>query len=255
MSKKRLRDSFHGKDGSANSRSCSNDTKKAPAKRIKPTTSRMIFLPCEIITRIFILSSNPHLPVVCRNLMHMLYKCSETVKVEWLLHRHNQNIFEAFEEGLRFPFFDIQLLTHFDRLYQQRTLEQNIPFTNKTIPRHLFSQTDTSLALQLLSRGGSPNKPQGYPLVKSAQLGRTDMVKCLIAHGADPMVRSNMALRVCAARNNRELVCYFLDELHVKPDSKTLEACVQKGLWDMVKILVDHGAVPDMSTINFTLTL
>ncbi|KAF7722492.1 hypothetical protein EC973_003112 [Apophysomyces ossiformis] len=249
MSKKRLRNGIYHKDN--------DDSKKdkKPIKRIKSATSQIIFLPCEIITYIFVLSSNPQLPLVCRNLMHMLYKCSETVKMEWLLHRYHYNIIKAFEEGLRFSFFDMQLLSHFDRLYQQRTLEPSIPFTSKTIPGHLFARTDTSLAMELLSRGGSPNKPQGYPLVKSAQLGRTDMVKKLVGYGADPTIRSNMALRVCAARNNRELVRYFLDELHVKPDSKTLEACVQKGLWDMVKILVDYGAVPDMSTINSTIIL
>ncbi|KAI8374726.1 uncharacterized protein BYT42DRAFT_547720 [Radiomyces spectabilis] len=214
-------------------------------------------LPFEVLAKIFILSSNPQLPVTCRFTFHMLYHAPDDLKVAWLLYRHGHILTAACEAALKFPFFSMSLLERFDRLYarQQQQPDAKILFTKKMVPPQLFSKMDAAsdaLAFTLLERGASPNKPHGYPLIKSAQLGRLDIVKQLITFGADPTVRQNMALRVCAARDNREMVLYFLDHLQIKPDSESLRACVQKGLWDMVKLLVDHGAVPDMNTVNFT---
>ncbi|KAI8079079.1 uncharacterized protein B0P05DRAFT_571742 [Gilbertella persicaria] len=170
------------------------------------------------------------------------------------MHRAHQNPQQAFEDAVKFPFFDIDLLHRFDKLFGP-----DINYQDKKIPARLFLEepSDTleerdALVIALLERGASPNRPRGFPLIKSAQLGRLDQVKRLVAYGADPTARNNMALRVCAARNNRAMVDYFLDELHVKPDSETLKTCVQKNLWEMFRVLVDHGAVPDMSTIDFT---
>jgi hypothetical protein len=253
------------------------------SKRFKPveTQQRLTLLPHELLCEIFILSSNPHLPVTCRTLAYQLYYCADSVKIAWLLWRHNNDIQASFEAGVLFPFFTTRLLYRMDALHrtqQQQKLEQQlsttgadttdllilanepaqtIPYTKKKMPPHLFNcETPTdeidSMITILLERGGSPDKPKGYPLVKCAQLGRMDKVQQLIKYGATPTLRNNMALRVCAARNNMDMVLYFLDHLKITPDSETLKACAQKKLWNMVQVLVDHGAVPDMNTVNFT---
>ncbi|KAI8987827.1 hypothetical protein BDF20DRAFT_832726 [Mycotypha africana] len=207
-------------------------------------------LPFEILSHIFILSSNPALPVTCRHLYHHLYYCHDTIKIAFLLNRSNQNLQKAFEEAVKFNFFNSELMQRFERM------DCNIHFKNKKIPSRLFllepNEERDQLIVALLKKGASPDRPKGYPLIKSAQVGNMDRVKLLISYGADPTIKNQMALRVCAARNNRAMVNYFLDELHLKPDKETLKACVQKNLWEMIQILVDHGAVPDMSTINFT---
>ncbi|OBZ89326.1 hypothetical protein A0J61_02613 [Choanephora cucurbitarum] len=215
--------------------------------------SGLFQLPFEILSNIFVLSCNPQLPVACRFFYNHLYYAPNTTKLAFLLYRAHQNPQQALEDGIKFAFFDMDLLTRFDRLIQ------NVSLKDKKIPARLFLEEPKStleerdnIILALLERGASPNRPKGFPLIKSAQLGRLDQVKRLISFGADPAIRNNMALRVCAARNNREMVNYFLDELKVKPDSETLKACVQKNLWEMIQVLVDHGAVPDMSTIDFT---
>ncbi|KAI8343933.1 hypothetical protein BC941DRAFT_407355 [Chlamydoabsidia padenii] len=248
-------------DDDDESLTCSSET----SKRIKINQSlpsqRLTLLPHELLCEIFILSSNPHLPLVCRTLAYHLYHCADSVKITWLLYRHNNDIKAAFEAGVLFPFFTTRLLFRMDVLYQQQQQdsinELTIPYTKKKMPPHLFSREhpteDTNaLITLLLDRGGSPDKPKGYPLVKSAQFGRLDKVQQLIKYGANPTIRNNMALRTCAARNNMEMVLYFLDHLKVTPDSETLKECAHKKLWKMVQVLIDHGAVPDMNTVNFT---
>ncbi|KAI8071507.1 hypothetical protein BC940DRAFT_293033 [Gongronella butleri] len=153
-----------------------------------------------------------------------------------------------------------------------------IRFDDKALPTHLFTavahesrttegtssgaaaaeasadmhEARNTLLAALLKRGASATRPNGYPLIKSAQLGDLAKVQLLVDHGADPAHRNNMALRICASRNNMPMARYFLETLHVQPDSDTLKTCAQKQLWEMVQLLMDHGAVPDMSTINFT---
>lgn len=223
----------------------------AKLKRVRPSPSKLTQLPYDVIAIIFVLSSNPDLPLVCSSLFHQLYHCAFSTRIAWLLHRHNQDPVQALEGALHFRFFrrlGPKLLNHFDRL-QGITIRLD----NKMMPPFLLAQPDSDpLILELLQRGASPHKPQGYPLIKAAQLGLIERVKTLITYGADPVARNNMALRVAAARSHREMLMYLLDDLGVKPDSETLKVCVTKGLWDMVKILVDYGAVPDMSTLNFT---
>lgn len=209
-------------------------------------------LPFEILSHIFILCSNVNLPITNQFLYRQLYYCSDSIKIQFLDYKYRGN--NVFEEAVKYPFFSLELLKRLDKLHNEKLL-----YKDKKIPARLFlqepnetlSQRD-AIVLELLERGACSNRPKGFPLIKSAQLGRLDRVKLLIQYGADPTIRNNMALRVCAARNNTDMVRYFLDDLKVKPDSETLKACVQKNLWDMIQVLVDHGAVPDMSTINFT---
>ncbi|KAL0074523.1 hypothetical protein F4703DRAFT_1892194 [Phycomyces blakesleeanus] len=245
-------------DSDSDSNSDSDSDSSQSAKRARHTPSPLIHLPCEVLTKIFILSSNPQLPLVCRSISYMLYHCSNGIKLEWLMHRHKYSIQKALQASLNFPFVNPDLIFRFYHLYQQQNNDINnvTLLTDVMIPTRLFSDAkpeDECLELTrlLLERGASPTKPKGYPVIKASQVGRLSMVKLLVAFGADPTVRQNMALRVSAARDNREIVSYFLDDLKVAPDSETLKACVQKGLWDMVTILMNHGAVPDMTTVNY----
>ncbi|CAO3634492.1 unnamed protein product [Cunninghamella echinulata] len=267
------------------------------------STTTLLSLPHELLCEIFILSSNPNFPLVCRALSYHFYYCNDYMKTQWLLFRHHGDIQAAFEAGVKFPFFSMNIVYRLDDLYLQFKQQQKqkqveisndenqtinepnqcntattstpsstkliddddndndnrmaLSYEKKKIPPYLFhnpnqQQSHFELIRLLLQRGASPNKPKGYPIIKSAQLGRKDLIELLIQHGADPSIRNNMALRACVARNNKELTLYFLDELHVKPDSETLKVAVQKELWDMVQLLMDHGAVPDMATVNFT---
>ncbi|CAO3630850.1 unnamed protein product [Cunninghamella blakesleeana] len=263
-------------------------------KRLKPnpptisttTTTTLLDLPHELLCEIFILSSNPNIPIVCKALYYHFYYSSDYLKTKWLLVRHKDNLLQAFEGGLKFPFFSIQMIQDFDHLYSYQQQQQlkiellnhsneimneptttvnntnhnsiTIPYEQKKIPPYLFNhhhhhsmKNPLEFIELLLKRGASPNKPKGYPLIKSAQLGRKDYIQLLIQYGADPTIRNNMALRSSVARNNKELTLYFLEELNVKPDSETLKVAVQKEFWDIVQLLMDHGAVPDMDTVNF----
>jgi hypothetical protein len=211
-------------------------------------------LPFEILSNIFILSSNTELTIVNQFLFHQLYYSHDSLKINFLMHKCHGDITKIFEEAVKYPFFNLELLKRLDTIQATQ-----LSYKDKKIPARLFLQEPTetleerdTIVLELLNRGACPNRPKGYPLIKSAQLGRLDRVKLLMGYGADPTIRNNMALRVCAARNNREMVDYFLDDCKVKPDSETLKACVQKNLWEMIQVLVDHGAVPDMSTIGLT---
>ncbi|KAK3810050.1 MAG: hypothetical protein J3Q66DRAFT_351966 [Benniella sp.] len=76
-------------------------------------------LPTEIITRIFILSSNPSLVLICRELNHILAPLSKStaIRTEFLLVRYRNNYVKAVVKGLRWSFFDLELLNALDRLY------------------------------------------------------------------------------------------------------------------------------------------
>ncbi|KAL7318170.1 hypothetical protein PS15m_004428 [Mucor circinelloides] len=239
--------------GSSSSSSSSSEESSDEDVQVEPKPCGLFKLPFEILSHIFIMSGNTALPVVCKHLYQQLYYCHDSLKMSFLLQRSQNDVEKAFEDAIKFPFFNMDMLRRFEKM------QPSLQYNDKKIPARLFLQDpqDTlqqrdSLILALLEKGASANRPKGYPLIKSAQLGRLDQVKLLVKFGADPTMRNNMALRVCAARDNREMVDYFLDELHVKPDSETLKACVQKNLWDMFQVLVDHGAVPDMSTVDFT---
>ncbi|KAF9349534.1 hypothetical protein BGX34_001749 [Mortierella sp. NVP85] len=76
-------------------------------------------LPTEIITKIFILSSNPSLVLICRELNHILAPLSKStaIRTEFLLVRYRNNYVKAVVKGLRWSFFDLELLNALDRLY------------------------------------------------------------------------------------------------------------------------------------------
>lgn len=221
--KKRLMDEDWGLGSSSSDSDSDSDIDRSETAN---TVSGLFKLPFEILSEIFILSSNTSLPIVNQFLFHQLYNCHDTLKIKFLRYKCHDDIQKTLEEAIKYPFFNLRLLQRLDE-------HSILPYSYKDgkIPARLFLQdpSDTlkerdDIVLELLKRGGSPNRPKGYPLIKSAQLGRLDRVKLLVSFGADPTLRNNMALRVCAARNNKDMVSYFLDDLKIKPDSETLKA-------------------------------
>ncbi|KAF9903274.1 hypothetical protein BX616_001684 [Lobosporangium transversale] len=86
-------------------------------------------LPSEIIVTIFTLSSNPSLVLVCREINHILAPLSKSIatRAEFLLVRYRYNYVKAVIKGLRWTFFDLELLSVLDRIFykeQTRILEE-----------------------------------------------------------------------------------------------------------------------------------
>jgi hypothetical protein len=76
-------------------------------------------LPTELIINIFILSSNPALALTCRSLNYTLAPLSKSnsTRVRFLLTRYRHNYVKAVVKGLRWAFFDIDLLNALDHIY------------------------------------------------------------------------------------------------------------------------------------------
>ncbi|KAI9259910.1 hypothetical protein BY458DRAFT_517012 [Sporodiniella umbellata] len=222
---------------------------KSSKKTKKPCG--LTLLPYELLSTVFVLSSNSELPTTCRALYQQLYYCHNNLKISFLLHRCKYKSKNLLEEASRFQFFNRALVENIDQFAQRK-----LTFSKKKIPSRLFMEETNKeheeLIALLLERGGDPNRPEGFPIFKSVSSGRVHLVKLLISYGATPQIKNNRALKACVARNNFEMVNYLLDELKVEPDSDTLGVCVKKNLWDMFQVLVDHGAVPDMNTISIT---
>jgi hypothetical protein len=94
-------------------------------------------------------------------------------------------------------------------------------------PLELAVEEDLDFATirTLLERGAAVNVTDGYhvsPLLKAASRGRTDVVRLLLEHGADPS----------------------LSQSHYGPRTPIIEA-VEQGNLDMARILLDHGADPN----------
>ncbi|KAG0100588.1 hypothetical protein BGZ93_010181 [Podila epicladia] len=83
---------------------------------VQPT---LLTLPTELISRIFTLSSNPSLVLTCRVLNQTLAPLSRSVytRIEFLLYRYRNNYIKAVVKGLRWSFFDLNLLQGLDRIY------------------------------------------------------------------------------------------------------------------------------------------
>ncbi|KAF9902363.1 hypothetical protein EC991_004995 [Linnemannia zychae] len=76
-------------------------------------------LPIELIINIFILSSNPALALTCRSLNYSLAPLtkSNSTRTRFLLTRYRHNYVKAVVKGLRWTFFDIDLLNALDHVY------------------------------------------------------------------------------------------------------------------------------------------
>ncbi|KAF9142288.1 hypothetical protein BG015_000982 [Linnemannia schmuckeri] len=78
-------------------------------------------LPTELIINIFILSSNPALALTCRSLSYTLAPLSKSksTRTRFLLTRYRYNYVKAVIKGLRWAFFDTDLLNALDHIYSR----------------------------------------------------------------------------------------------------------------------------------------
>ncbi|KAI8596027.1 hypothetical protein EDD21DRAFT_18345 [Dissophora ornata] len=78
-------------------------------------------LPPEIVSAIFTLSSNPSLVLTCRDLNQILAPLSKSLatRIDFLLVRYRHNYVKAVVKGLRWSFFDLELLHALDRVYRR----------------------------------------------------------------------------------------------------------------------------------------
>jgi len=180
------------------------------------------------------------------------------VKTQWLLHKFNYDYPKALYRGLKWRFFNKTILYQLDSIYYQSKLKkgepcsdeviQVIPCRDRAIPQWFFSVPDPNdthfdMVKILLERGASPNESDGYPIIKSAQLGRLKMARLLLSFNANPGIKDNMALKLTAKKNNFEMV-NLLIERGAKPDSETLKIVVERKHWKMAELLMLHGASP-----------
>ncbi|KAG0375214.1 hypothetical protein BGX24_009404 [Mortierella sp. AD032] len=89
-------------------------------------------LPTELLIYIFILSSNPALALTCRSLNYTLAPLakSNSTRTRFLLTRYRHNYVKAVVKGLRWAFFDIDLLNTLDHVYardRSRIVEETTP--------------------------------------------------------------------------------------------------------------------------------
>ncbi|KAG0275164.1 hypothetical protein BGZ95_009117 [Linnemannia exigua] len=85
----------------------------------KPAAPTLQTLPTELIIYIFILSSNPALALTSRRLNYTLALLakSNSTRTRFLLTRYRHNYVKAVVKGLRWAFFDIDLLNNLDHVY------------------------------------------------------------------------------------------------------------------------------------------
>ncbi|OZJ04679.1 hypothetical protein BZG36_02548 [Bifiguratus adelaidae] len=244
-------------------------------------------LPHEILIDIFLYSSNPQLVITSKGLYQYLANLPASVKAEWLMIKYAHDPRLAFHHGVRWAFFNHDVLRNLDKRYQaiaRLELEEGkrdsdrpqkrrrlskptlaikapssnalipISFAGKKVPYTFFDQSPTpperiALIETLLTRGANVNEPNGYPIIRSSSLGNQRMIKLLLSYGADPSIRKNSALKLAAGHGHVDTVRLLLEN-GVKPDADVLKITVKKEFWDIVKLLMDHGAVPDMATLN-----
>jgi len=218
-------------------------------------------LPFEVLQQIFIFSSNPAFASVSR-LFHYIANSQTSVKTQWLLHKFNNDCPKALYRGLKWRFFNKNILNQLDSIYYQSKLKAGetsdkadkvIPYKERAIPQWFFNVSDPNdtyyeLVKILLERGASPNEPDGYPIIKSAQLGRLEMARLLLSFEAKADIKDNMALIVTAKSNNFEMVNLLLEK--VKPDSNALKVAVEKKNWKMAELLMTNGATPTPDVVE-----
>jgi hypothetical protein len=221
-------------------------------------TSRRITieqLPLEILQEIFVLSENPDFAHTSRT-FRTAASSRSSVKAQWLVNKYSGNYQFALRRGLRYRFFNKEILAQLDAMFYQSQLRQKkqdpqrvIPYERKSIQPRLFKTSDPDsacyeLVKALLQRNASPDEPNGYPIVKSAQLGRLDMVKLLLEYRANAKTQGTLALMSCARRGHIEIAKLLLEN-EVMPDALSLRIAHQRKDWAMVKLLSDYGATPD----------
>ncbi|GBC08318.1 hypothetical protein RclHR1_08020001 [Rhizophagus clarus] len=189
-------------------------------------------LPLKVLQQIFIFSSNPAFASVSR-LFHYTANSQIDVKLNG---------------------FYIDSIYYQSKCKRGETSDGVIPYKDRLIPNYFFSVPDPNdvyyeLVKILLNRGASPNEPDGYPIIKSAQLGRLKMVELLIFFGAKVEIKDNMTLILASKSNDFDMVKLLLNN-NIRADSNALKAAVEKKNWRMAEFLMSKGAVPTPEVVR-----
>ncbi|CAG8529646.1 9547_t:CDS:2 [Acaulospora colombiana] len=220
-------------------------------------------LPLEVLQYIFILSGNPHFPLVSQN----FYKAANSqtsVKTQWLLCKFEGDCKKALHRGIKWKFFNKEILNQLDNLYHQQNPGCDvIPCENRSLPQWFFrKENDQMLELTkiFLDRKVSPDMMNGYPIVQSARIGNIKMAKLLIHYGAKVEM---LALYVSVDRGNLEMVTLLLKHGCVQPDSKALEIAADRraknenldkkaadNFGKIFELLKNYGAVENLRVVN-----
>lgn len=119
-------------------------------------------------------------------------------------------------------------------------------------------EDDISYTITLLKSGVDPNvsiPPLGTPLIVASRAGNLDMVKVLVSGGSRINVGSrgqSFPLFASIENEHAQVAAYLLSEgaqpnaLVLEQDASPLSIASQNGSLNMVKLLLDHGADPNL---------
>lgn len=187
-----------------------------------------------------------------------------------------------FTKALRYPFCSQELVEAIQRILSERS--RFLLGEKCELPRRIFrqlSQTKGSkwsssdypipLLEFLYNTQGIPvpdiNSHHGYALTKATQARFVPLIQFLLAQGASPSYKNDLAVMIAIRHKDISLVKMLIerredgsritkakkrrleDRVEVKP--AMLKAAVRCGAKDIVKYLVqDKGVVPDMETLQ-----
>ncbi|KAG0046486.1 hypothetical protein BGZ83_008354 [Gryganskiella cystojenkinii] len=118
-------------------------------------------LPIELLSRIFVVSSNPSLVLTCRALNHALAPLSKSIatRIQFLLVRYRNNYVKCVIKGLRWSFFDLGLLNALDRIYRQE--RERIREEETRQQQHLSAASALSVSVSFSLQGWESWQPMG----------------------------------------------------------------------------------------------
>ncbi|KAF9574696.1 hypothetical protein EC968_005700 [Mortierella alpina] len=124
-------------------------------------------LPYELVIAIFTLSSNPSLIFTCRELHHILAPLSRSnsARINFLLTRYRHNYAKAVIKGLRWKFFDLELLSALDRLYSRVAQRKSEASARQQL--HVAAQLSSHGGLSWLDVAAPTNPAPSTPAVAS----------------------------------------------------------------------------------------
>ncbi|KAG8877083.1 hypothetical protein FRB98_006916 [Tulasnella sp. 332] len=97
------------------------------------------------------------------------------------------------------------------------------------------------------------NSQDGYGLARAVYLQRMDVVDLLLANGAMPTMKDNLAIKIALGRRDFKLAKRLLRHVkqgHLSNGQELLSIVVKAGARDIVDLLKAHGVVPDMRTVR-----
>ncbi|KAJ1966909.1 hypothetical protein IWQ62_002173 [Dispira parvispora] len=127
------------------------------------------------------------------------------------------------------------------------------------LSRRFFNYTSTPAPIQrfitaMLRRGVPGDEPMGFPLVKSVQLENIRMTQYLLQYGANPDILDNAAIKLAVRRNDYQLTQLLLNH-NAHPSPVALRCAIVSGNSKLAQLLLQYGAVPDMSTVRLLSTI